>query len=185
MLLSDRLRHRLRVVLNRALGKPRYDYRKVWHELTERTSGVESIEGLCSVIARAVSEIFGVADVSVWLYEESRNALSLGGSTALSAAAVRPALESGGEADSLIELMKAEAGPLDLLDGLSSDGNAPGFMTTLRIRYAVALTAGRRFLGIVTESLEARFLRSWTKNADSVWKASISLACSRRSASRR
>ncbi len=84
VLLSDRLRRKLRLFVTRHFKRPEYDYRSVWMELTQRTTSLVDAHQLSAAVCRMVSESLDILSVSVWLVDESQRRLTLGGSTALS-----------------------------------------------------------------------------------------------------
>src|SRR5262249_4984021 len=67
LLLSDRLRRRLRLFVSRHFRRPEYDYRAVWMELTQRTRSLVDIRDLSTAVSRLVSERLEVLSVTVWL----------------------------------------------------------------------------------------------------------------------
>jgi hypothetical protein len=69
--------------ISRHFKRPRYDYPRVWARFTEETASLTSISGLCNNIVRMVSKTLEALSVSIWLWDEREEVLSLGGSTAL------------------------------------------------------------------------------------------------------
>src|SRR5262249_54834926 len=55
-LLSDRLRQKIRRFVTRHFKRPRYDYRNVWMNLTERTASVLDVSELSAAFCKIVSE---------------------------------------------------------------------------------------------------------------------------------
>src|SRR5262245_53224294 len=46
--LSEQLRQKLRLFMNRHFYRARYDYRQKWTTFTERTTSVVDVQGLCA-----------------------------------------------------------------------------------------------------------------------------------------
>lgn len=156
VLLSDQLRHEVKRYISRHFYRPHYDYRQVWTAFTQRTTSVVDIKELCAVVARMVSEIFGVPAVTIWLLEEEER-LVLGGSTAGSETQARSAgFAEQGAADLLCHLREQQM-PVDvaLLSGARAEGRRPppaDFLRQAQIRYGVRLVAGQQWLGVMTLS---------------------------------
>src|SRR6266571_4723613 len=56
LLLSNRLRRRLRLFVTRHFSRPRYDYRSVWMKLTQRTTSLVDANELSGAVSKMVSE---------------------------------------------------------------------------------------------------------------------------------
>ena len=83
MLLSERLRLRIRRFVSRHFRRPIHDYRRVWSTFTARTSSLVDEAAFCREVARWTSEAFESLAASVWLVDESGDRFRLGGSTVL------------------------------------------------------------------------------------------------------
>ncbi len=83
LLLSERLRQRLRRFVSRHFRRPVYDYRRVWSTFTAQTTSLVDEGAFCRAVASWASETFQALSASVWLVDESGERLRLGGSTAL------------------------------------------------------------------------------------------------------
>ena len=113
-LLSDHLRLQRKRFISRHFNRPRYDYLRVWARFTERTASLTSISGLCNNIVRMVSETLEALSVSIWLWDEQEEVLSLGGSTALSSGKGGPPPRIGAKgAKRLMQAMSQEAQAVD------------------------------------------------------------------------
>jgi putative PEP-CTERM system histidine kinase len=84
LLLSERLRQKIRYVVSRHFKRPQHDFRKVWLLLTQRTSGTLDPRALCANAARLMSETFNVLSVTIWRVNERNETLVFGASTAVS-----------------------------------------------------------------------------------------------------
>lgn len=84
LLVSDRVRQGIQRFVSRHFERPQHDFRGVWTQLTERTSGVLNPADFCSAAVKLVSETFSVLSVTIWLVDGSTGGgrLVLGGSTA-------------------------------------------------------------------------------------------------------
>lgn len=83
LLLSERVRQRTRLFISRHFHRPYYDYRKVWTTFTESTAGATDRSHFCRSVVKWVSDTFNVLTVTIWVKDESRKKLVLGGSSAL------------------------------------------------------------------------------------------------------
>jgi len=81
LLLSDRLRERLKRFVVHHFKRPAYDYRKAWMDLTERTREVVDVQELSTAVARTISETFSILSVHIWLSDDAEPGLWLAGST--------------------------------------------------------------------------------------------------------
>jgi hypothetical protein len=91
LLLSNRLRRQLRQFVTRHFGRPVYDYRSVWMDLTKRTTSMMDIHEMSGAISKLVSESLEILSVNVWLLDETRQRLSLiGFNRAVTGAGKRP-----------------------------------------------------------------------------------------------
>src|SRR5262245_20420534 len=67
LLLSDELRHRLRLFISRHFHRPLYDYRLEWRRFTERTGATLDLHELCSSVSAWTAETLKLPAASVWL----------------------------------------------------------------------------------------------------------------------
>jgi hypothetical protein len=82
VLISDWVRYESRRFLHRYGLRARYDHRRIWTLYTQRMASVVDVGELCHVIARLVSDTFGVPAVTVWLLQaEAQDRFVIGGST--------------------------------------------------------------------------------------------------------
>lgn len=70
LLLSNRIRQRIRCVVSRHFKRPEYDFRQIWTRVTKSMSDVFDQSGLCAAAAKLISETFNVLSVSIWLLDE-------------------------------------------------------------------------------------------------------------------
>ena len=83
LLLSERLRQKIRRLVSRHFNRPQHDFRKVWLLFTQRLSGVLDREAVCASAAKLISETFNVLSVTIWRVDERKERLVFGASTAL------------------------------------------------------------------------------------------------------
>jgi hypothetical protein len=76
LLLSNRVRREIKVVLHKHFYQNKYDYRTQWLLLTERLSSPQWDEMLQSVL-ELYCETFGVSGATLFLYEENRGIYSV------------------------------------------------------------------------------------------------------------
>jgi len=158
VLISDLVRYESRRLLNRYVFRARYDYRRIWSLYTQRMASIIDPRELCNVIARLVSDTFGVPAVTVWLLHvpvELQNQFVIGGSTV---SWDRQILPCGWETTvhALMAAMLPHTMPVDfasplrlrqgLHDGVRDD------LQAIRIRYGTVLVSGQQILGMITLS---------------------------------
>jgi putative PEP-CTERM system histidine kinase len=155
LLLSNRLRRKIRLFVGQHFRRPVYDYRSVWMDVTERTKSLLDVQELSTAVSKVVSESLDILSVSVWLVDETYRKVSLGGSTALSGLDARFIDKAGQSAPEFINFFRKNSGLIDLdSHGLAWPRQimeaAPEFFTNHRIRYAIGLHAGGELVGIMT-----------------------------------
>ena len=156
ILLSEELRQQIRRFIYAHFQRPRYDYRKEWTRFTQQTASILDSKELCGAVAKMVSETFGVSSASLWLVNESKENLLFAGSTSLSQAEGRM-FESEASGAGLLRVMKMRKTAVDF-EGSDLKGTGElkqddlDLFRQARIRYAVPLSAGNEFLGILTLS---------------------------------
>ena len=155
ILLSDRLRVKMKLFVSRHFKRPQYDYRKVWTDFTERTAARVEEKSFCEAIVKMISEMFEILSVSIWLNDENQKGFQCVGSTALSDAGVcNFSLMPDGSSD----LMQRLHGQTTLIDlETPEDASFLGLKTShedifqsARIRYLVPLKSGREVQGFIS-----------------------------------
>jgi len=155
LLLSDRIRRKLRLFVSTHFNRPLYDYRNVWMELTQRTTSLLDARELSNAVSRMVSESLDVLSVSVWLVDESQRRLTLAGSTAFSGHHSKEMEKAGKSASELISFLKIQPGMIDFdrqdfawrseIESVASE-----FFRQHRMRYAIGLQAAGELVGVMT-----------------------------------
>ena len=152
LLLSERLKQRLRAFVSRHFQRPQHDFRQVWTTLTSRLASERHETGVCTAAARMVSETFNALSVTIWVVDDRSERLLLGAST-LKLKEEPPPAPSAFEARALLDLTQRPQ-PFDL-----ERENAPWAEVLRNItarhfeegsdRMAVPLVAGGRCLGVL------------------------------------
>jgi len=153
ILLSDRLRHKIRRFIAVHMKRPQYDYRKEWTKFTEKTSTITDVKDLCMTVARMVSDTLEVLSVTVWLLDDPHARLRPAGSTVFSGTGAGHQISEEGKAK-LVEAMIDQEIPVDLDDPKIAWARdlkplMPDFREA-RIRYCIPLSAGGNLLGVMT-----------------------------------
>jgi putative PEP-CTERM system histidine kinase len=155
LVLSNRLRRRIRMFVGRHFRRPVYDYRSVWMDLTDRTKSMLDVQELSSAVCKMVSESLDVLSVSVWLVDETFRKVTLGGSTALSGLDAKQIESAGKNAPEFINFFRKNLGFVDLNNhDLAWPKQimeaAPQSFSRYKLRYAIGLNAGGELVGIMT-----------------------------------
>jgi putative PEP-CTERM system histidine kinase len=83
LILSERLRQRLRNFVARHFQTSQRDVRKIWTLFTRSMASVLDQPALCLASARLVSETFNTLSVTIWLLDKREERLIIGASTAI------------------------------------------------------------------------------------------------------
>ena len=155
LLLSNRLRQKLRVFVSRHFHRPVYDYRNLWMELNQRTRSLVDVRELSSTVSRLVSERLEVLSVSVWLLDEAQRRLTLAGSTAFSAGDEKDLEKAGRHAAEFVTYLREHPGCVDLSERDFLWANEimrarPEVFRDWKMRYAIGLHVGGEIIGVMT-----------------------------------
>jgi putative PEP-CTERM system histidine kinase len=82
LLLSDRLRQRLRGFIGLHFARSQHDSVRIWTEFSLRLANVKDQDGLCRISGKLVAETFEILSVTTWLLDEQKDQYILGASTA-------------------------------------------------------------------------------------------------------
>lgn len=154
ILLSDRLRHKIKRFIAIHLKRPQFDYQKEWRRFTEKTSTITDVKDLCMTVSRMISDILEVLSITVWLLDESRSRLRPVGSTVFSETGTGHRISEEAERK-LLQAIKNQEMPVDLDDPKISwvhdlKQSMPDSIQEARVRYCVPLSAGGNLLGVMT-----------------------------------
>jgi putative PEP-CTERM system histidine kinase len=148
LLLSDKLRQRMKRFVSHHFSRPQYDFRSVWTQFTQSTSSAIDDATLCAASAELISETFNVLSVSIWLFEEEKNKLRLAASTSRSRNtmcddefSIDPGFTSMQKA---FDLEKIKEGWGQILREISETQFSKGGN-----RIGIPLLAGDRYLGLI------------------------------------
>ena len=157
LLLSGSVRMKRKHFVSRLFERPLYDYRQVWAQFTEATSTLSTTKDLGSAVVNMVSETLDCLSVSLWVTEESRDGLVFVASTALTEERARTMKLAGQDGAELLLALWDREMPVDF--GGAREEWVPDFreshaaaLEEARIRYAVALRAATRPIGVMTLS---------------------------------
>jgi putative PEP-CTERM system histidine kinase len=155
LLLSNRLRRRLRLFVSAHFRRPIYDYRAVWMDATSRTASIVNPAELSAAVCKMVSESLDILSVSVWFADDAQRRLTLGGSTALYGTRAREMAQAGKSASEFLQFLREHAGFIDLKEHKLTwprEIMAAGeeFFREHRMRYAIGLQARGEMLGVLT-----------------------------------
>jgi putative PEP-CTERM system histidine kinase len=81
LLLSNRVRQRIQLLISRHFRKPEHDFRQIWTRFTRSLSAILDEAGLCAAASRLISETFNALSVSIWLFDEQQERLVRASST--------------------------------------------------------------------------------------------------------
>ena len=151
LLLSEKIRQRIKRFVSRHFSRPQYDFRSVWTQFTQSTSSAVDDPTLCAASAKLISETFNVLSVSVWLFDEEKNKLRLEASTSRARNAV---------SDDTIEFPAIDPGFAKMRKAFDLEKVKEDWGRTLREitktqfseggnRVGVPLLAGDRYLGLI------------------------------------
>jgi putative PEP-CTERM system histidine kinase len=155
LLLSNRLRRRLLLVVTTHFRRPTYDYRRIWMDVTQRTTSLIDVHELSNAICKVVSESLGVLSVSVWLADESQRSMTLAGSTALPSVHAKQLKKAGESASEFITFLQDQPDCVDLSErSLAWPAQVmsacPEFFRDSKLRYAIRLQAAGQLVGVMT-----------------------------------
>ena len=155
LLLSDRIRHRVKRFISLNLKRSRYDYRKEWTTFTHMTSSLLEVGDLCDAVSRMVSKTLEVLAVTVWLLDESGERLVLAGSTVFPELKTRDFEANRREEAELLRAMGSQEMPVDFeypneLWASEMVRSFREYFHNLRIKYCVPLIAGGDLQGLMT-----------------------------------
>ncbi|MBZ5499127.1 MAG: PEP-CTERM system histidine kinase PrsK [Acidobacteriia bacterium] len=155
LLLSDRLRERIRRFVIWHFKRPMYDYRKAWMELTEKTNSLVQVRELCAAVARIVSQTFGILSVNVWLCDRVGDCLTLEGSTVFTPIQARDLERSGEKVSDLLRALKGRSSPLDLTERRNAWADEimrarPEYFREFEMRHILPVQTGGQLVGLIT-----------------------------------
>jgi putative PEP-CTERM system histidine kinase len=154
LFLSNKLKKRLKKVVNRHLKRPVYDYRREWAQFTMDTTSVMDIQKLCNNVVQRVSKTFDILSVTIWTLDESEKDIKMVASTVFSQDINKISDSRKNQLMEFIEEIKNKHSAYDAdylvdeLPGKIRDFDQ-SFFDELMIRYCIPLIAGGSFLGVM------------------------------------
>ena len=151
LLLSEKIRQRIRQFVSRHFRRPQYDFRSVWTEFTQSTSSAIDDPSLCAASAELISETFNVLSVGVWLFDDEKRKFRLEASTSRA---------RGIEEDEMIEFTAEDEGIARMRKAFDLEKIKEPWGQTLREasktqfseggnRVVVPLLASDRYIGLI------------------------------------
>lgn len=156
LLLSDRLRRRMKRFVSHHLKRPRYDYRNEWAAFTQRTSSVTEAGDLCAAVAKMVSKTLDILSVTVWLLDEKEKSLTICGSTIFTdyrgEEDRRPGEKGARELSEALRYHLAASDFNSLKEGWAIEvkSNFPEYFGDKGICHCIPLIASEKLLGVMT-----------------------------------
>ncbi|HEY8239921.1 MAG TPA: XrtA/PEP-CTERM system histidine kinase PrsK [Kiritimatiellia bacterium] len=154
LLMSDRARLLSKRFVSRHFNRPLHDYRGTWTAFTHRTASLTEQGTFSREVARFVSETFDTLSVTVWLIDETREAMEFGASTSMSDADGRAVVGGTRMSASLMALLRSQELPIDLdqsraewIDALKACN--PDFFGKGGTRLCMPLVASNELLGLM------------------------------------
>lgn len=145
LLLSERVRREVKVVLHKNFYQNKYDYRTEWLRFTEQLSTSGSGEQLLQRILSAYCEIFGISGAAMFLKDDNQ-----GGYCMAAVCEMEPIHEVIAPDNSLIQFMKERAWVINVKDDNHEIMAAnEGFLHSNAISMVIPLFAGESVEGFI------------------------------------
>jgi putative PEP-CTERM system histidine kinase len=154
LLLSDGLRSWRKHFIVDHFRRPRHDYRAVWAAFTEQTTPLSTTPQLSATIVKFVSETLEAPSVSLWLFDEKQERLTMVASTIFTQLQAQELAVSRGDMRELLSGLAARSLPIDLevernwiarMKGTYGDA-----LREARVRCCAALQSSGRLIGLLT-----------------------------------
>ena len=101
LLLSERIRQRMKRFVSRHFRRPLYDVRQVWATFTQQTTSLVEETELSRKVSNWLADTFQFLSVTIWLTNENKDRLVFGASTSIPQAAA-DSLASASQSDTEI-----------------------------------------------------------------------------------
>ena len=152
LLLSEKIRQRIRQFVSRHFRRPQYDFRKIWTQFTQSTSSAIDNPALCAASAELISETFNILSVGIWLFDDEKCKLRLEASTSRA---------RGSDSDEIIEFVDQGEGITRMQKAFDLEKIKEPWGQALREasktqfseggnRVVVPLLASDRYMGLIT-----------------------------------
>ncbi|MDR3555151.1 MAG: PEP-CTERM system histidine kinase PrsK [Syntrophobacteraceae bacterium] len=149
LLLSEKVRYRVRRFIHLNFRKPYYDYRKLFTDFTRTTSSEIDLHRVCQVIVKTVSETFASRIVTIWLSSEGFDRPTIAASTG---SMPEDVVEFEERAAPLLKYVRDRQGPVFVCRTSECDipGISPEFLEKAGIDRCAPLRIGSHFIGLMT-----------------------------------
>ena len=145
LLLSERVKREVKVVLHKNFYQQKHDYRTQWLRFTEQLSSSQSGDELLLRILSAYCDIFGVGGAALFLYEEGR-----GGYCVTSQYEMEPTQDVVAPENSFIRFMKKCGWVINIReDNPEIMAENSQFFSRNQISFVVPLFAGEHLEGFI------------------------------------
>ena len=114
LLLSERLRERIKRFVSRHFDRPHYDYKRVWSTFTERTTSLMDAASLSRAITQWLSQTFNALSVTMWIRDSAREQLIFASSTSLSDPEEKKPVSIDTQTAELLATLSKNPSPVDL-----------------------------------------------------------------------
>jgi len=155
LLMSDRLRQRLRSFVERNFRRPHHDSRTMWSAFTTLLSGAGDQRTYAAAAANRIAESFQVLSVTVWLHDPGTDSLLPVASTGTHDAAAAEGQGGLAPAPPVLDALRLAGKPFNLeilteprLESLRT--GAPGRFPNGGPRFCLPLIAAEKVLGVIT-----------------------------------
>ncbi len=113
LLVSNRIRQKIRCFVSRHFKRPQYDFRQIWSRFTQSMSSVVDQSGLCAAAAKLISETFSALSVAIWVFDE-QDRLAFAASTSRSEREINEAIPNLGSLEPHLRNIQGLSKPFDL-----------------------------------------------------------------------
>jgi putative PEP-CTERM system histidine kinase len=154
LLLSDRLRQRIRGFAGLHFARSQHDSVRIWTEFSLRLAKVKDQASLCTVSARLVAETFEVLSVTTWLLDEHKDQFVLSASTAPQPGEAITGNPPVAASIALVAGLRARSSPFDLEGEVGPWAEElrqlnPSMFPNGGNRWCIPLRAGEQRLGAI------------------------------------
>lgn len=153
-LVSERVRHRAVLFLNRHFRRSPYDYRIIWQTFRDQVTPARGEREYCQLSTDFLSQTFQALSVTIWQMD-IHGRLRFGGSTVLTQDAAEAVLREHVASFDLAAALREQDGVLDLDDADEAWRDARGWLSPGQFcdvgghRLCVPLRAGRELVGVL------------------------------------
>ncbi len=113
---SDRVRMYMRRAVSRHFQRPIYDYQVIWRKFSDGTATCADPVELARAVVTLSAEVFQALSVTLWLTNETRDALTVAASTSLTGEKALAAAPEAAEVRAVLAHFEAKTAPIDIED---------------------------------------------------------------------